>query len=139
MAQWKRRLNTRWGKRCFQANVPQSTWAEAEKETGDDTFEKGFVGMSPHSSSFFLPAHQSTAVNNQNANEFRFSKQAYKTSWAPVLLFLDTHIEQKSSNGHAEKKSAPSCVLSSRFHTFSFLLQSVESVNISWGLRCWCV
>lgn len=50
--------------------------------------------MSPHASGFFLPVRQSTAVNNQNANEFRFSKQANKTSWAPVLLFLDTHVEQ---------------------------------------------
>lgn len=63
---------------------------------------------------------QSTAVNNQNANAFRFSKQVNKTSWAPLLLFLDTYVEQKRSNGHAEKSWHRAVCLATAFTPFHF-------------------
>lgn len=76
---------------------------------------------------------QSTAVNNQNANAFRFSKQVNKTSWAPLLLFLDTYVEQKRSNGHAEKSWHRAVCLATAFTPFHFLLQLFSLSNFLVG------
>lgn len=95
--------------------------------------------MSPQSSGFFLPVRQSTAVNNQNANEFRFLKQANKTSWAPVLLFLDTHVEQTWSNGHAEKIQHRAVCLATAFTPFRFNYKLFSLSKFLVTGEVWCL